>query len=263
MTLFTFSAITSTFITALPPPSYKNLVFSDEFNGTYSDFAFTWTYLSTSRINERLKDDQRQLFDQVRQAVIKDGNLNISLSDKFSTNTTLEGNIGWTYGYFEIRVKLPRGHNHSNHLHVYHTVDIQLTPVNRDVYGKIHMPYYDGTMYSVSPSIVFGSENDWGFERDNTNWGYDLGQDFHLFGLEWTNTSMTWYFDDKPYFDVSLDRFFESRNGNRFYHKKGSPFDQDFKFKIIMNTINHEKIANLEEPTTWETVFDYVRVYQK
>jgi hypothetical protein len=60
----------------------------------------------------------------------------------------------------------------------------------------------------------------------------DLSANFHLYAVEWEKDEMRWYFDNKMFYKMSLNRSFFSGKGTNPYTANRQPFDQRFNYVI-------------------------------
>ena len=106
----------------------------------------------------------------------------------------------------------------------------------------------------------------------HSNWTYDLGQtgnprssfnepvkmdNYHTYGLEWSKTKLTWYVDGKQVASYS-----KSSNSNDLNQGQW-PFDKHFHLILNQSVGNNAWAANADVTHTYETDFDWIRVYQK
>lgn len=106
----------------------------------------------------------------------------------------------------------------------------------------------------------------------HSNWTYDLGQKnnpqssfnvevdlscYHTYGLEWDETSLVWYVDGKE-----VGRYEKSTNASALSQGQW-PFDKHFHIILNQSVGNGSWAANADVSHTYETRFDWVRVYQK
>ncbi len=116
-----------------------------------------------------------------------------------------EGKIKSVYGYVEARIKCPYGQGmwpafwlfmpNTIYPSYYGEIDIMEMiggGAGRDnrVYGTCH--YGDGT------SIISRGGN------TEIAWPKKLSDDYHIYAIEWTSSSIKWYFDDIEYFSVDI-----------------------------------------------------------
>ncbi len=89
-------------------------------------------------------------------------------------------------------------------------------------------------------------------QNANTTNGY-----YHTFGLEWTENLLTWYVDGKKVFSYA-------RSTDQSHLDLGQwPFDKPFYIILNQSVGNGSWAANVDLSHTYETLFDWVRVYQK
>lgn len=81
---------------------------------------------------------------------------------------------------------------------------------------------------------------------------------WHTFSLEWDETSLKWYVDGKHVFTYNklVDNSYALQNGQW-------PFDKPFYIILNQSVGNGSWAAPADEGFTYETQFDWVRVYQK
>lgn len=106
----------------------------------------------------------------------------------------------------------------------------------------------------------------------HSNWTYDLGYKnnpqssfnapltlgrYHTYGFEWDETSMKWYVDGEHVGTYT-------RSTNESHLEQGQwPFDKHFHLILNQSVGNGSWAANADVTHTYETRFDWVRVYQK
>ncbi|KAI1305279.1 Glucan endo-1,3-beta-glucosidase A1 [Halotydeus destructor] len=251
---------------------YK-LIWFDDFNGDKLDRS-KWYHLvdCTGRGNRELQCYTNRT-DNVR---LENGHLVITakaevVGDKQYTSGRIHtSGKGWTYGRFEARARLPKG----KHL----WPAIWLVPTS-GVYGpwpqsgEIDIMEARGQNSShMEGTLHFGQSRKIRSKRGSgqTRFGFDLSDDFHVFGLEWTPSLMVWSVDGYDFFSVPLTRLFNVR-GSNFYTKKGQPFDQNFKWILnvavggnyfhpsVYGKLAPGEAAQWAKPTM---EVDWVRVYQ-
>ena len=105
----------------------------------------------------------------------------------------------------------------------------------------------------------------------HSNWTYDLGNTnnpkssfnvatshdrYHTYGLMWDATSLVWYVDGK---EVASYK----KSSNQSHLDQGQwPFDKHFHLILNQSVGNNAWAANADITHTYETRFDWVRVYQ-
>lgn len=242
---------------ATPPGGYQ-LVWQDEFNGAAISTR-CWDYVWTPFNNP----SELQAFgSSPKNSFVKDGSLNIvALKENVTVNgrtfgyssaelMTL-GKAAWTYGRFEARIRIPKGAGmwptfwmiprdgfygdwpNSGEIDIAEWIGIQPT----HTYQSVHGPGTDDTRLSVGAK--------------------DMGDDFHVYALEWSPTGMTYFIDGAQTNEITT---WKQPVGAAF----PAPFDQPF-FIFLNLSIG----GDWGGPPNAQTVFpatmlvDYVRVYQK
>lgn len=81
--------------------------------------------------------------------------------------------------------------------------------------------------------------------------------EYHVYGLEWTETLLKWFVDGKQVFSYA-----KSTNQDALNQKQW-PFDKPFYLILNQSVGNGSWAANRDLDFTYETKFDWVRVYQK
>lgn len=106
----------------------------------------------------------------------------------------------------------------------------------------------------------------------HSNWTYNLGNTgnpqssfneytpldrYHVFTLEWDETSLVWFVDGKQ-----VAQYYKSSSSDAL-NKGQWPFDDHFHIILNQSVGNGSWAANADVTHTYETLFDWVRVYQK
>ena len=106
----------------------------------------------------------------------------------------------------------------------------------------------------------------------HSNWSYNLGNKnnpkssfntavkldrYHTYGLEWDATSLKWYVDGK------LVGTYEKSTNSSVLNQGQWPFDKHFSLILNQSVGNGAWAANADVNHTYETTFDWIRVYQK
>lgn len=81
---------------------------------------------------------------------------------------------------------------------------------------------------------------------------------YHTFGLEWTDTKLTWYVDG-----VQVFSYAKLANNAEALELGQWPFDKPFYIILNQSVGNGSWAAAADVTHTYETLFDWVRVYQK
>jgi beta-glucanase (GH16 family) len=105
----------------------------------------------------------------------------------------------------------------------------------------------------------------------HSNWTYDLGNTnnpkssfnvatshdrYHTYGLKWDATTLVWYVDGKE-----VGRYTKSANQSQLNQGQW-PFDKHFHLILNQSVGNNAWAADADVTHTYETRFDWVRVYQ-
>ena len=105
----------------------------------------------------------------------------------------------------------------------------------------------------------------------HSNWTYDLGYKnnpqssfnvytshdrYHTYGLKWDATTLIWYVDGKE-----VGRYAKSTNQSHLNQGQW-PFDKHFHLILNQSVGNNAWAADADVTHTYETRFDWVRVYQ-
>lgn len=135
----------------------------------------------------------------------------------------------FTYGRFEIRAQLPSG------THLWPAIWMLPTDYSYGGWaasGEIDIMESRGD----HPNLISGTlhhggawpNNVWTTSGDHGN-GADLSQDFHVYALEWTATSLTWFLDGVTFQSYDTQRWWNTTT-NGPYWAKGQPWDRRFHF---------------------------------
>lgn len=172
--------------------------------------------------------------------------------DYTSARIRTEGLFTQQYGRFEARMKLPRGQGlwpafwmlgddlrSAGWPHAGEVDIMEYRGQETDVvHGTVHGPGYSGGS-SIGERYVLANA--------------DFDADFHVFAIEWTDSRITWFVDDQPYFRV------------RPQDLGGREWVFDHPFFLVMNVAVG---GNFVGPVGANTSFpqsmtiDWVRVYR-
>jgi beta-glucanase (GH16 family) len=236
--------------------SGRKLVWSDEFDYEGAPDQKKWAYDApdAGKWNEEL-----QVYTSLRaNSLVKDGFLIISaIKDKAGKWTSArlftKNRADWTYGYFEIRAKLPPGKGT--------WPAIWMMP-SRDTYGswpdsgEIDIMEFVGFEPDKIHTSAHTKKFNHRIKTQQTRAAFIQGvcSDFHTYAVEWSPKGLFWYVDDKPFY------YFLNEN-------KGSgewPFDKPFF--IILNVAMGGIWGGMNgmdpKMDRADMVIDYVRVYQ-
>lgn len=244
--------------------SYE-LVWSDEFDGTTIN-TDNWSY--QEEVAGTYNSEWQEYTNSSDNAYIEDGNMVIKAI--YSGNGLSSGNFTsarmithekqkFKYGKISARIKVPYGQgiwpafwmlgsniseNTGGTVAWPNCGEIDImekiggTNNEKKAYGTLH--YYNETLgYNPAPS-------------DSYTYSDDLSNDYHIYGIEWDEDSISWYFDGIEYstIDISSSVFDEFRED----------------FYILLNVaVGGTWPGNPDSTTTFpqRMYIDYVRVYQK
>ncbi len=182
-------------LAAPPEPSRWKLAFSDEFDGQTLDQS-KWDY----RLGPRMWSEQRAANVSVSGGVLR---LALRKEKAGPLDYTAGGVISkqaFRYGYYEARIRMPRGRG-------WHTSFwmMQNGPKQgrEDRYQEIDVCEQDSTdhngysvnWHSYKPHVSFGHKR---------VTGPDLAADFHVYGAEFSASSVKFYFDGQPVHSIDV-----------------------------------------------------------
>nr|AEW47952.1 GHF16 Protein [uncultured bacterium D1_14]AEW47957.1 GHF16 Protein [uncultured bacterium E2_1] len=250
-------------------PEGYNLVWADEFNDARSldgkpalrpDKGFWWYETGGNGWgnNELQYYVPGTTFYNDTLAAISDGKLSIkALKKKYYgmeyVSVRMNTTESWTYGYFEARAKLPGGKGVWPAFWMM-PKNFQSWPLD----GEIDIMEYVG----YDPNVVHASvhtesyNHKIGTQKTSTKKVENAETEYHVYGLDWSETRIRAYVDGELYFTFSNDG-----TGN----KKTWPFNAPFYLKLNL-AIGGDwggamGVDTQIFPATYE--IDYVRVYQK
>ena len=245
--------------TTLSGPLTYGLIWSDEFEGQAGQLpdSTKWQFdIGTDWGNEQLEYDTNR-----PENVSLDGSGNLAITaieESYAGRDYTSGRINtWGFfeqerGRFEARIKLPVG---QGIWPAFWLLGGNFEDVGWPDCGEIDILEYRGQQ----PSIVHGSLHGPGYSGGSAVTGsYTLpsggfNDDFHVFAIEWDESSITWYVDDVAYQTIESNDL-----------PGGASWVFDHSFFIILNVAVGGLFvgppdASTEFPQTM--LVDYVRVY--
>lgn len=168
--------------------SLKNyrLAWRDEFNGGKVN-TNEWNY----RTGERYWSTQRP-----ENVSVADGKLRLALKkEKFGNSDYTAGGLiskrEFKFGYYEARLKMPRGKGWHTSFWMMRNVEVAVRDQELDVceQDSINLNHYTTNVHGYRPA-----HKSLGAKRIVTP---DLSADFHVWGCEFTATTVVYYFDGK------------------------------------------------------------------
>lgn len=244
------------------PDAEYHLVFSDEFNtedGSQPNSKW-W-----SRCQRQGATWNRWLSDREEVIYIEDGNLVARAVPNPDTTTDnvpmITGGIwsrdkfGFTYGLVEGRIKanpwtgnfpafwmMPEdqsgGWPNDGEIDIWETIDSQ-----ERSWHTVHTNWTYNMKQTSSPQSSF-------------NVATSLDR-YHIFSIEWDETSIAWFVDGNL-----VGTYYKSSDSYALNNGQW-PFDDNFHLILNQSVGNNSWAANADVTHTYETLFDWVRVYQK
>jgi beta-glucanase (GH16 family) len=234
----------------------KKLVWADEFDYTGEPKMDKWAYdaADAGKYNQELQEYTHSRAN----SSVKDGMLTISaLKDAkgkwTSARLFTKGKADWTYGYIEVRAKLPAGKGT--------WPAIWMMPTN-DNYGgwpdsgEIDIMEFVGFDPDKIHTSAHTKSYNWRIGTQQTRQASIKGvcSEFHTYALEWTPKALFWYVDDQPFYF-----FMNDNNGSPSW-----PFNKPFF--IILNVAMGGAWGGMngmdESLNKADMIVDYVHVYQ-
>jgi beta-glucanase (GH16 family) len=251
-----------------PSPDYSTLVWSDEFDGATVD-STKWTLETGYGANESgWGNDEWQLYtDSEDNAYLEDGKLVISVEctsancakrDGTVTSARLksEGKFSFKYGRVQARIKPPKG---IGTWAAFWMLGDSFKDEGWPRCGEIdimemHYKYSDPKTVNAAAhwwDDALDKENKWTYTYGHRAFEQPLGDDFHIFEVEWTPQGTTAKIDGEPYYTQAID----AATMGEFQEK----------FFLIMNVAVGGNLGGDVPPETrWpqKMYVDWVRVYQ-
>jgi len=243
------------------PPTHKNLVWQDEFDGDELDQE-RWT----ATIGDGCPDicgfgnEELQYYD-LGNVSVSDGTLKLEARQESkgtrsysSARLLSKGKGDWQYGRVEVKAKLPSGRGTWPAIWMLPTIEGRGMNWPKD--GEIdimeHVGYNQGMIYGTIHTEQY---NHWkGTEQNDSIYVEDSDEAFHIYSMSWDHKGMVWEVDGEEYLRLA--------RGDDGY--EGWPFDQ--KYHLILNLAvggiwgGKYGVDDTIWPQTLE--IDFVRVYQ-
>lgn len=246
----------------IPTPAGYMLVWNDEFNESSDGLPLTskWWYETAEPgwVNNELQTYIAGRKGNIVTADVSDGTLKIrAIKDEnrvYSARINTTSN--WTYGYFEARLKLPKGKGtwpacwmmpsvwsgwpEGGEIDIMEHVGCVPTEVSSSIHCKSY--YHAINTQKTTARKVPG-----------------VMDEFHTYALEWTETYIKTYVDGEVLFYYNPDDYPQGRNDNTW------PFNKPFELKLNLawggDWGGMYGVDESALPATYE--IDYVRVFQK
>jgi len=184
---------------------------------------------------------------------------------------TKKANLAWKYGKVRVKALLPSG--------PFLWPAIWMLPQD-DVYGTWAASGEIDIMEArgqdpdiISQCIHYGGQWPNNIYSDKLTTVSNAQNNWHVYGIDWTQDSLIFSIDDNPTYTINLNRSFYSGKGDNPYTGNRQPFDQ--RFHLLLNLavgggfFDGNKYGAFDpagHSRQWsrpELIIDYVRVYQK
>lgn len=246
-------------VTPTTPSLAYQLVWSDEFNTDGNPDTTKWSYEvgGTGWGNNEL-----QYYTNARpeNARVNGGNLVIetrkeSFGGKNYTSARLvtKGKAQWTHGKFEIRAKLPKGRGTWPAIWTLAATSPLIWPDDGELDIMEEVGYDPNVIHGTAHSKLYNGAN--GKQKGGSVLIKDAQDSFHVYSMEWTESSVTWSVDGNFYFVYN-----NPNTGTDAW-----PFLKNF-FLILNIAIggNWGGVQGVDDSIFPQSMLiDYVRVYQK
>ncbi|HRO03475.1 MAG TPA: family 16 glycosylhydrolase, partial [Terricaulis sp.] len=128
-------------------------------------------------------------------------------SKKLFASGELQSRESFQYGYFEARMKVPRGDGLVVGLFTY------TQPSGRSTWEEIDIEILGRDTRTMEVTYhVHGRSRQTGIDL-----GFDAADDFHIYAFEWTEDALRWYVDNRLVHEVRGARVADLRRTQRFY----------------------------------------------
>jgi beta-glucanase (GH16 family) len=240
-----------------------NLVFEDEFDVNGVPDAAKWSYdIGRGSDNNGWGNNELQFYtDRPENVVVQNGYLIITAKQEAlgganytSARLKTKNLFDQKYGRFEARIKLPLG---KGLWPAFWMLGSNIDQVGWPQCGEIDIMEYLGN----SPTQILGTLHGPQFSgAESISKTYTLpnsrfDNEFHVFGVEWSENYINWYVDDVLYNQITKKQV-EAEGGEWV-------FDNSF-FMILNMAVGGNLPGSPNSSTTFpqRMLVDYVRVYQ-
>jgi hypothetical protein len=232
-------------------PTFDNLVWADEFDGTELADS-NWSYNLGTGSNGWGNGESQYYTDREENLKVEDGLLkitarreNFSGSDFTSSRIVTEDKFEFTYGRIEIRAKLPTGGGTWPALWL---LGEDYRTNTWPACGEIDIMEHVGNQQDRIFSSLHYPDNFGGNAATQSINEDEVSTEFHVYKAIWSENTIRFFVDDELY--------------HTFNNNAGLPFNKDFFFifNVAMGGNFGGAIAPGFQESTMEV--DYVRVYQ-
>ena len=248
-------------------PSRARLIWRDEFNGNGLDQS-KWAF-DTSRNKEGWYNGERQYYSASRRdnLRVEDGRLIIEArkerldpvkfpdwgGQEYTSARIFSKGSGWTYGFYEIRAKLPCARGTWPAIWML-PVDMKKWPDDGEIDIMEHVGAAPNEIVASLHTRLFNHTK--GTQRSAQKMLPTSCSTFHRYQLDWRPESITIGFDDRAYMRVSNDQ-----PGGKGAWPFNVPFQMILNLAIGGEWAGAKGIDDAAMPQRFE--IDYVRVWQE
>lgn len=244
-------------------PKYE-LVWSDEFDKNGLPDSTKWSYdYGNGCPNCGWGNNEKQFYtkNRLENVRVENGHLIIQAhkedfegSQYTSARIVTKEKGDWLYGKFEIRAKLPKGIGTWPAIWMLPTDwEYGGWPASGEIDIMEHVGYAQDTVHGTIHTQAYN--HGIGTHKGQPIFTKNASEEFHTYGIEWTQDTMKWFIDEVQYFEVA--------NENKTFAEW--PFDK--RFYLILNVAvggNWGGKYGVEDSIfPQQMMVDYVRVYQK
>jgi beta-glucanase (GH16 family) len=245
-------------------PAGWKLVFNDEFNYTGLPDSTKWTY-ETGGHGWGNNEKQFYLKNSLENSSVQNGILSIKAIKKdhealhyTSAKLTTYNKFYLQYGKVEVMAKLPRGKGNWPAIWML-PVSIQTNEESWPLCGEIDIMEHVGkdpnVMHTSLHSLLYNHVK--GTQVTHFEKLPDVFNAFHKYGIEWTEKSISFYVDDKLFYES-----FKGQDGH-ITTNEGWPFDKAY-YLILNLAIGGNWGGEIDDAIfPNEMQIDYVRIYKK
>ena len=241
--------------TAQVPPGYK-LVWQDEFNYSGAPDRDKWGY---SLGGNGWGNGEAQFYtDKRTNSYVDKGILTIKARNEnglwTSARIKTQYKADWTYGYFEIRARLPKGVGTWPAIWMLPTFDAYGGwPRSGEIDIMEHVGFDPDVVHTTVHTLAYNHKN--GTQKNHHEKISGATDGFHIYAILWDENAIQWFIDGKPFF-----KFINEQKTSAEW-----PFDKPFY--LIINLAMGGSWGGQKgiDPKLKEAQLevDYVRVYQK
>jgi beta-glucanase (GH16 family) len=243
-------------------PAGYDMVWNDEFNEGSMPNPTRWGYQTG---NHGWTAKEVQVYNKANPANVgvENGMLRITAKKEAegnspfsSTRLVSKGKADFEKGYFEVRARFPPGEGLRSAIW---RVGDTVSKIGWPNAGEIDIVEHYGKIPTAVGAAVQTPANFWNGKGQlgGSTLVQTAAEEFHVYGLEWTDELMTFTVDGKPYFD------YKPLPGQGI---KGWPFNWPFYMVINLSVggVRGAKSTGYnEEDFPANLLVDYIRVYQK